>query len=107
MSGSEEKPDFVTNANVEQKGYEQLTGLAAAKGFQNIPAQTDKALIRITGQDVRMRDDGQDPTALLGMPLLTTDLPFIYEADLANVRFIEIDPGAVIDVLYYKNKGNS
>lgn len=105
--GSEEKPDFVTNANVEQKGYEQLTG----PGLHTLtpPVGADKAVIQIEGKDARMRDDGTPPTALLGVRIKTSDPPFVYEADLSKLQIIETGGGAglEINVLYYKNKGNS
>lgn len=106
---SEEKPGFVTVANVEQialpGGYEQLTGAGVLS--LTPPAGADKALIQVEGADVRMKDNGENPTALLGVRLKTTDPPFIYESDLANIKFIEVAASTEINVLYYKNKGNS
>ena len=104
--GSEEKPEFITLANVIPMGFEQLTGIGGLS--LTPPAGTDKALIQVEGTDARLRDDGTDPTAAVGVRLKTSDPPFVYESDLSNVKFIRILPVAmVINILYYKNKGSN
>jgi len=112
--GSEEKPDFVTNANVIPFGDEQITGagvlsltLPTLNPDGSDGTGADKAVIQIDGEDVRYRDNGDDPTTVRGILLKITDPPFVYESDLSKIKFQEVAPGAVINVSYYRNKGSN
>jgi hypothetical protein len=53
---------------------------------------------------VRWRDGGTDPlrfpTATVGMPL-PPDTTLRYDGPLADLRFIQVSAGAVLNVLYY------
>lgn len=104
---SEEKPEFVTNANVIPMGYQQMTG-AGVKTLSP-PVGADKAVIQIEGKDARYRDDDTPPTALLGVRLKASDPPFVYECDLSKFQIIETGGGATfeLNVAYYKNKGSN
>lgn len=81
-------------------GYQQLTSLSAATGL-TVPASTVEAFIVCTGQTVMWRDDGTNPTATVGMPLLVNQ-PFPYIANLAQIKLIETTPSAKCNVSYYK-----
>ena len=103
---SEEKPGFVTLANVIPMGFEQLTG-AGVKTL-TIPPGSDKALIQVEINDIRVRDDGTAPTANIGVLIKTTDTPMIWEADLTAFKYIQILGAApIVNILYYKNKGSN
>ena len=81
-------------------GYEQITGLGPAAKALTIPAGAQRALIQTTGQNVRWRDDGTDPTATVGMQLAAGDSLF-YTGDLAAIRLIEDAASATVNVSYY------
>lgn len=83
-------------------GYEQIDDLSTAVGL-TVPTDAQLAIIRVSGQSVRWRDDGTDPTAAIGMPLAANE-PFNYNGDLHAIQFIEVSAGAVLDVSYYKNR---
>jgi hypothetical protein len=83
-------------------GYQQITDVSAAVGLTlvGVAANGVRALITATDQDVRWRDDGVNPTALVGMPLAAgSTLP--YEGSLSAIRFIESAAGAKLNVTIY------
>lgn len=83
-------------------GFEQLTGLSAAKKLAAVPTGALLALIIPTAQAVRWRDDGTDPTGTIGMPIATTiPSPFVYSGDLSKISFIEQAASATLNVSYY------
>ena len=88
-------------------GYQQVTSLSSAANLT--PPSTDPtgllckptfALITPEGQTVRWRDDGVNPTALVGMPL-AAGVTLQYDGDLSRIRFIEVASGAKLNVSYY------
>ena len=81
-------------------GHQQITSLVAAAAL-TVPAGSRVALITCTGQNVRWRDDGTAPTALVGMVLKTTDPPLLYDGNLAAIKFFETAASAVLNVAYY------
>jgi hypothetical protein len=90
-------------------GYVQITGLsgagtlpalAAAAGV-TIPQQARMALIAVSVQGVRWRDDGGAPTASIGMPRAAGQ-EFAYTGDLSALQLIQQASGAVLDVSFYK-----
>lgn len=88
-------------------GYEQITGLSAAKGL-NVPTydlnglscKPSIALIVAESTAVRWRDDGVAPTATVGMPL-ATGVTLQYDGDLTAIQFIEQTASSKINVTYY------
>jgi hypothetical protein len=91
------------DGTLTQVGFEQLTGFAASKALQSIPATATLALMQAEGQAVRYRADGSAPTALVGMRLLTTTAPEWTRTDnLSNLRFIQETATAKLNVTYYK-----
>ncbi len=85
--------------NVRPLGYEQVTGLNAVKSL-TVPPGTSLVLITATGQQVRWRDDGTNPTASVGYPLPAGG-ELVYTAAPSALRFIESTSGATLDVMYY------
>lgn len=80
-------------------GYQQITNLAAAVGL-TVPAGARYALIQCETQGVRWRDDGQDPTAAVGMRLTTTG-ELRYDGDLDAIKFIQEAANAKLNASYY------
>lgn len=80
-------------------GYEQISGAAAATGL-TVPQNAIYALIQVLGQNVRWRDDLEDPTAAVGMQITAGDSLF-FNGDLRNLTFIEEAASAEINVTYY------
>jgi hypothetical protein len=88
-------------------GYQQITTLNTAQpltvpirdanGMSVVPSF---ALITPLTQNVRWRDDGVNPTATVGMPLLA-GVTLQYDGDLARIRFIETTASAELNVSYY------
>ena len=90
-------------------GYQQITNVTSPVGLTlpntdlttGVSAIPTTALIVVEGQAVRYRDDGVNPTASVGMPILPGSA-FFYDGDLTRIRFIETTASAVINVAYYK-----
>lgn len=81
-------------------GYQQVTNLTAAVGL-TVPAGASIALLQVTGQNVRWRDDGTDPTTTVGMVLTSGADPYPYSGDLSKIKFIEATATAVLNVTYF------
>lgn len=84
-----------------QLGCGQLTSLSAAAGFSSVPAGALLVSISVEGQSVRLRDDGTNPTASVGL-LLPVGGPWPYQANLAGVKFIQTAASATISYCFYK-----
>jgi hypothetical protein len=82
-------------------GYQQITDLISATGL-TVPAGATAAVVVATGQDVRWRDDGTNPSATVGMPLAAgVERFFPITKGLASLRFIEQTAGAVLNISSY------
>ena len=89
-------------------GYQQLDSLATAAGLlvptkdptSGLNVKANFALIVAEAQDVRWLDNGQNPTASVGM-LLKTGVIFQYDGDLSKIKFIETTGSAKVNVSYY------
>lgn len=81
-------------------GYQQITNLSAAVGL-TIPAGAAFCLVTPSGQAVRWRDDGTNPTASVGYPL-PVGAEMRYSAQsFGSLKFIEVAASAVLDVCFY------
>lgn len=80
-------------------GYQRITSLSAAAAL-TVPAGATFAVVVPETQAVRWRDDGNDPTASVGMPMAAGST-MNYDGDLSAVKFIEQTSGAVLNVSYY------
>ena len=88
-----------------------MPGTSLPCGYQQIPCDTAQALavpgtarwalLRAEAQTVRIRDDGINPTAAVGFPLLTTDDTLVYAGNLNGLRVIAATAGGILNVLYY------
>lgn len=83
-------------------GFQQITSLSSATAL-SVPSDTTAALISVTDQNVRWRDDGTSPTASVGMQLLV-GATFFFDGDLSKIKFIEETTSAKINVSYYKEE---
>jgi hypothetical protein len=88
-------------------GYQQITSLSSAQALtvpvrdaQGLSVKPSLALITPLTQNVRWRDDGVNPTASVGMPLLA-GVTLQYDGDLTRLRFIETTASAELNVSYY------
>lgn len=66
-----------------------------------IPVGATVALIENEGGAVRWRDDGTDPTAILGQRILTDGI-LEYDAGLTAIRFIRINTDGKLNIAFYK-----
>lgn len=83
-------------------GCGQLTSLGSAAGFGSLPSGTTLVVITVEGQPVRMRDDGVNPTASVGL-LLPVGGPWPYTPlNSSAAKFIQTAASATIDYCAYK-----
>jgi hypothetical protein len=88
-------------------GYQQITSLNTAQAL-TVPTRDANgmsvlpslALITPLTQNVRWRDDGVNPTATVGMPLLA-GVTLQYDGDMTRIRFIETTASAELNISYY------
>jgi hypothetical protein len=80
-------------------GYQQLSVTTAAS--LTVPTGTTIAHIVCTGNAIRWRDDGVDPTTLIGMPL-AVNVERVFSTQLQKLRIISQTGTAVVNVAYYK-----
>lgn len=86
---------------IRSLGYQQITSLSSAVGFTSIPDGATLAIVQCESQAVRWRDDGTNPTASVGMRLLTTDSGLRYEGQLSRIKFIEETGSAKLNVAFF------
>lgn len=91
----------VVDGKTTPLGYQQITDLSSAAGL-TVPAGARVARIQTEAQAVRWRDDGTNPTAAIGMRLLTTSDGLWYAGDLSTIKFIEETGSAKLNVSYYE-----
>lgn len=86
-------------------GYQQIAGLttSSAQGL-TAPTGATIAVITVSGNAIKYRDDGTAPTTTLGvtLPVTTSGLPFIYQGTLSKIQFISTTGTATLDILYYR-----
>lgn len=81
-------------------GYQQLGALGASSAL-TVPLGARIAYIQPQTAAVRWRDDGTAPTATIGQPLAVA-ATLEYSGSLANIRFIEVSAGAILNIVYYR-----
>lgn len=79
----------------------QVTGLDSAAGLGVIPTGAAYVVFEVEGAAVRWRDDGVDPTATVGVRQLQDAPPYLYDGDLAALKFIQITATAKLNVAFY------
>lgn len=89
---------------LEPLGFVQMTSLGSAIALADIPDGAQRAHITVEAQNVRLRDDGTNPTTAIGLQLIpagTASQPYEYKGDLSAVRVIEEAGNAKMNVSYY------
>lgn len=87
---------------IKPVGYQQLTVSTAAVGF-TIPKGAIRARVNVQDQSIRWRDDGIDPSAIVGM-LQKADTYFdVYDTqELKAFKAIRVDGSdAKLNISYY------
>ncbi len=99
MSAGTFAREYVVDANLSPKGYEQVTDISSVTSLTP-PTDSRIAIIQVKDQAARWRDDGTEPSATVGMPI-GADLDILYTGDLTAFRIIEQTSGAELNVSYY------
>lgn len=101
--GTSSSPSYVTSPAAVPLGYQQISAATlAASTSLTVPTGATYAIIQCSGGVVRWRDfGGTDPTALIGMRILT-DAELFYDGDLATIEFILSSGTPVLDINYYR-----
>jgi hypothetical protein len=88
------------NTHNKPVGYQQITSLGTAQAL-TVPSNARMAMVQPTGQSVRWRDDGTNPTASIGMVIAAGDI-MEFTTDLSALRFIQTTASAVLNISYYE-----
>lgn len=99
---SEANPLKVTIPPLTSEGFETIASAALASSVGlTVPVGATIAVVQCEAQNVRWRDDGQAPTASVGM-LLTAGSELTYDASgIDALRFIRVTAGATLMVSYF------
>lgn len=89
---------FVADAAIEPAGYAQLSG-DSVTGTSIGNARV--ALIQALNQNIRLRDDGTNPTTTVGFRVHAGESIW-YIGDMLALRMIGEAAGAEINILAYK-----
>jgi hypothetical protein len=86
-------------------GYLQLSGSAGVLTGGSVSSLTGAncAVLSVSGNSVRYRDDGPTPTGAAGV-LLPVGL-FDFSGNMANLQFAAVAGAATVDVMGYKFSG--
>lgn len=91
---------LVWDAVLEALDYVQMSSLSSAVALSSIPDGAKVALLQAEQQAVRIRLDGVNPTASVGMILTDGQLIFI-NSPLENIRVIQAASGAKLNIQYF------
>lgn len=100
-------PDFGQPVGYAQISLDAITAVllsASVPKAANGDVLANMAVIRPTGNNVRMRQDGTAPTTTVGFPLNTTDteaFALIGIGALMGAQFIAVTGTAKLEVLFY------
>lgn len=86
------------------RGDEILAVSSTPVGLASVPSGANMVLIRVVGNDIRMRGNDVDPTAGAGQLLKANE---IFEwpgkpEELQMLKFIRVSADATLDVAYYR-----
>lgn len=85
-------------------GYGQATVSGSAVNLPNLPSAVDRAIVQIeTGDSIRWRDDGVDPTSSIGSILYPANVIELNNGtSIKNFRCIGVaGSGVTLNVAYY------
>jgi hypothetical protein len=96
------------NQSIDALGYGQLTSLGSAVLLSTvtggIPAGTQTVVLQAEAQNVRYRDDGTNPSATVGMILVSNTMYEFTIAQFARMAVIEATATAKLNISFYGNK---
>jgi hypothetical protein len=88
-------------ATLTPKGYQQIVTVDNTTVWQlTVPGGSRYAVIRVSAQAIRWRDDGVNPTTTVGMSQAVGS-ELAYDGSLSAFRLIAVVAGAIIDIAYY------
>lgn len=90
----------MTPAILSPLGYQQFSAFSTLQTL-TVPATATTMLMECDGQNIRWRDDGTNPTASAGFPLLVGST-MSYKGSLSAFAFIPETSSATCNVSYYK-----
>lgn len=87
-------------------GYQALSPDASTSVGLTVPTgkNVTRCLISVETADVRIRDDGTNPTSSVGMLIKKDSQPWSYEGDLSALKIISTSGTAAVKVLYYAER---
>lgn len=107
-------PDLLPGTFGSDLGYFQIpagsvtpaatiaTMLAALGSPAVIPPGALGALLQAEAQNIRWRDDGTNPTATVGMILLSGQPPVWFSgAQMRAAKFLQATSGAILNISFY------
>ena len=93
---------IVKQISEKPNGYQQLTVSSTAVGL-TVPTGSSVAVIIVESNPVRYRDDGTNPTAAVGTPVLQDQSVEVTGDALAAIRFIRSGASdGTLNINYYK-----
>ena len=95
----------VTDATFRVVGFEQIEVADDTVAVLTIPEGTEHIFIQVDDQNVRYRDDGENPTAAVGI-LLTAGAPGeVYPGPLVDFKMIS-ETGTALANISYRGETN-
>ena len=94
-SGSQKAPTYTA------LGFQQVTATAAVFAMPAIPAGTRRAVVQAEAQALRWRDDGNNPTAAIGMTIAAGGELRYDGASMGALKLIAATAGAIANISYY------
>lgn len=89
------------SAQLEAVGYQQITNLSSVVTLVP-PGYARAVLLQAEGENIRWRDDGENPTSTVGMILSSADTFLFYNGPFNSLRLIEAAVGAILNITYYR-----
>src|SRR5581483_3425169 len=88
------------------QGYQQSTSVSTSAAISppSIPATAGSVIIDVESAGIRIRDDGTDPTSLVGRPI-SSGQSLCYANDPHSLRAIGQTGTPTINWTYYAGKG--
>ena len=101
VDGNGNTADISGLYTLQAGGYQRVTSTTAAFPLPSPPAGARRAIIQAEGQALRWRDDGQPPTATIGMTIPAGGELRYDGADMGALRLIAAASGAIANISYY------
>lgn len=82
-------------------GFRQVTATSSAFALPTPPAGTRRAIVQAEAQALRWRDDGADPTASIGMTIVSGGELRYDGTNMGAIKMIAATAGAIANISYY------